>query len=155
MIRVVPPLGVNPGVRGTAEGVQAAHPSQQRLSLRLPVRPESVGIGRRAAAQFAEEVGANPETLWRVRLSVSEAISNVVLHAYPPDTDGVQHLVMVAASDARGWSFTISDDGEGLRARSDSPGMGLGLALIANSCDELSLDAGPDGGTIVSMTFRR
>lgn len=136
--------------------MHAAHLHNDRLALRLPVRAESVGIGRRAAAQFAEETGFDGATLWRVRLSVSEALSNVVLHAYSAATDDeAPHLSLVAESDEHGVRFTISDDGDGLRARSDSPGMGLGLALIANSCDELSLDSGDDGGTIVRMTFLR
>ena len=42
-----------------------------------------------------------------------------------------------------------------LRARNDSPGMGLGLSLIANACDVLSLDGGRSGGTVVRMTFLR
>lgn len=42
-----------------------------------------------------------------------------------------------------------------MRARADSPGMGLGLALIANACDELAVDAGAEGGTVVRMTFVR
>lgn len=136
--------------------MQAADLHQDRLALRLPVRAESVGIGRRAAAQFAEETGFDPATLWRVRLSVSEALSNVVLHAYDERDDGaLDHLVLTAEADDVGVRFTISDDGRGLRPRSDSPGMGLGLALIANSCDELALDEGENGGTIVRMTFRR
>jgi anti-sigma regulatory factor (Ser/Thr protein kinase) len=127
----------------------------ERLALRLPVRAGSVGVGRRAAAQFAEEIGCDPSTLWRVRLSVSEALSNVVLHAHGADAADEQHLVLVAeAGDTSCW-ITITDEGDGLRARADSPGMGLGLALIANSCDELSLDAGRDGGTVVRMTFSR
>ena len=136
--------------------MQAADIHQDGLALRLPVRPESVGIGRRAAAQFAEETGFAATTLWRVRLSVSEALSNVVLHAYAESEDGaLQHLVLTAEADDAGVRFTISDDGRGLRPRSDSPGMGLGLALIANSCDQLALDEGDNGGTIVRMTFRR
>ena len=51
--------------------------------------------------------------------------------------------------------MTVSDEGAGMRARADSPGMGLGLALIANACDELAVDAGADGGTVVRMTFLR
>ena len=136
--------------------MQAADIHQDRLALRLPVRPESVGIGRRAAAQFAEEAGFAATTLWHVRLSVSEALSNVVLHAHAESEDGaLEHLVLTAEADDAGVHFTISDHGRGLRPRSDSPGMGLGLALIANSCDELALDESDNGGTIVRMTFRR
>lgn len=133
----------------------AAALPHDELALRLPVRAESVGIGRRAAAQFAEETGCDATTLWRVRLSVSEALSNVVLHAYPADEAAQHHFVLLAESHDQAVSITISDDGSGLRARTDSPGMGLGLALIAGSCDELALDAGEDGGTLVRMTFLR
>jgi len=126
-----------------------------RLALRLPVRDDSVRIGRRAAVQFAEEAGCDPTTLWRVRLAVSEALSNVVLHAHAPEAGDRHHLVLHAESDGRGVEVTISDDGDGMRARGDSPGMGLGLSLIANACDELALDAGAEGGTVVRMTFVR
>lgn len=136
--------------------MQAGDTRHDELALRLPVRAESVGIGRRAAAQFAEETGFEPSTLWKVRLSVSEALSNVVLHAHPGLEDvPMPHLTLLAEADDVGVRFTISDDGAGLRSRTGSPGMGLGLALIANSCDELSLDGGPDGGTIVRLTFLR
>jgi len=135
--------------------MQAAALDHDQLSLRLPVRAASVGIGRSAAAQFAEEAGCDPATLWRVRLSVSEAISNVVLHAHPPDEEHQHHLVLVAEADTGTLRVTISDEGHGLRARADSPGMGLGLGLIANSCDELDLDTGDGGGTVVRMTFLR
>lgn len=141
--------------RGNGVDVQAARVHHERLSLRLPVRPDSVGIGRRAAAQFGEETGCTPETLWRIRLAVSEAVSNVVLHAHAHDDTVQPHLVLLAESDTTSVRFTVSDEGTGLSARDDSPGMGLGLALIANSCDELALDTAPSGGTIVRMTFLR
>ena len=111
-------------------------------------------MGRRAAAQFAEGAGCAPETLWRVRLSVSEALSNVVLHAHGGEAER-ENVELRAECDDASCHVTITDSGDGLKAREDSPGMGLGLALIANSCDELSLDAGDDGGTVVRMTFLR
>lgn len=134
------------------------HPDRdpvEHLELRLPVAPASVPIGRRAAAQFAEEVGCSPETLWAVRLSVSEAVSNVVLHAHPDDDAPPADLVLDAAVDDERLTITVTDVGTGLRARPDSPGLGLGLALIASSCEELAVDTGAAGGTVVRMTFHR
>ena len=147
---------MNAGARGTPGAVNVAARQHECLSLRLPVQARSVGIGRRAAAQFAEEAGCSPETLWRVRLSVSEALSNVVLHAHATDEDAAESVVeLLAAYDGACCEVTITDTGDGLQAREDSPGMGLGLALIANSCDELALDAGSAGGTVVRMRFNR
>lgn len=129
--------------------------TSDRLALRLPVRAESVGAGRRAATGFAEAAGCGTATVADVRLAVSEALSNVVLHAHPAGTSERQHVILVAETDDRAVHVTVTDAGTGLRTRSDSPGMGLGLALIASSCDELSLDAARGGGTIVAMTFLR
>lgn len=126
------------------------------LRLRLPVRPETVRTGRRAAAQFAEEVGCGGETLWKVRVAVSEALTNVLLHAHPePSADGepLHHLVLAAEADAASCTISVCDEGIGLQARADSPGLGLGLGLIARSCEELAFDPGPDGGTTVRMRF--
>lgn len=133
------------------------HPSAsdaERLSLRLPARASSVGLGRRAAAQFAEEVALDDATLWRVRVAVSEAITNVVLHAHP-DAPPAPHFVLLAEAGPIGCTITVSDEGVGLQAREDSPGIGLGLGLIARSCDEMELGAGPNGGTSLRMTFLR
>jgi len=135
--------------------MQAAAPRQDRFALRLPVRAASVAIGRRAAAQFAEEVGSDAATLRRVRLSVSEAISNVVLHAHRSDDEQPHHLMLVAEAEEHALRFTISDEGHGLRPRADSPGMGLGLALIGNSCDDLALETSDGGGTVVRISFVR
>lgn len=125
------------------------------LELHLPVLTSSVPLGRRAAAQFAEEVGCRAETLWRVRLAVSEALSNVVLHAYAPGEASTAELTLQAHVETGRIVVAVADRGTGMRARTDSPGMGLGLGIIATSCDELEVDTNPSGGTILRMIFSR
>ena len=125
------------------------------LALRLPVRAESVGVGRRAAAQFAEQAGCDDDTVCRVRLSVSEALTNVVLHAHPAGEETHHHVVLQAERRERAIAITVSDEGAGLRARADSPGLGLGLGIISSSTDEFAVDAAPGGGTLLRMTFLR
>lgn len=127
----------------------------EHLELRLPVRPDSVAIGRRAAAQFAEETGCADETLWRVRLAVSEALSNVVLHAHVSETDSAAEVTLTAEARGDQVTITVTDGGTGMVSRSDSPGIGLGLSLIAKSSDDLEIGSGADGGTVVRMTFLR
>ena len=127
----------------------------EHLELRLPVRPDSVAIGRRAAAQFAEETGCSDESLWRVRLAVSEALSNAVLHAHLTEIDPGAEVTLTAEAHGDRITITVADVGTGMAPRSDSPGIGLGLGLIAKSSDDLEIGAGADGGTVVRMTFLR
>ena len=140
---------------GYAFLMRGAPLTHERLALRLPVRPESVTVGRRAAAEFAEAAGFGASRLTDVRLAVSEALTNVVLHAHPEGSGEGHHVVLAAEADHDAVRVTVTDAGTGLRTRTDSPGMGLGLALIAESCDELGLDAARGGGTVVAMTFLR
>ena len=137
-------------------GVPGTRDAEERLELRLPVSSESVPIGRRAAAQFAEELDSDQTLLWRVRLAVSEAITNVVLHAHAAEECSSAHLTLTASATAERLVVVVSDSGTGMRAREDSPGLGLGLGLISRASDELDVSVGPDGcGTAVRMVFLR
>ncbi len=47
----------------------------------------------------------------------------------------------------------MRDEGSGLAPRVDSPGLGLGLGLIAQVADSADVRAPEDGGTEVVMRF--
>jgi serine/threonine-protein kinase RsbW len=48
----------------------------------------------------------------------------------------------------------VRDEGRGIAPRTDSPGLGLGLPLIASLAESLELGRGEDQRTEVRMTFR-
>jgi serine/threonine-protein kinase RsbW len=119
------------------------------LELKLPATPSSVTIARHGVAEFCAgqvlDHGA-------VALAVTEAVANAVVHAY---RDGDPGLVYVAASlDDGTLAVVISDDGKGMRPRTDSPGIGIGLALIANLTDSMQIEH-DGGGTRLIMRFAR
>jgi serine/threonine-protein kinase RsbW len=99
---------------------------------------------------MAAAAGADGERLDAVKLAVSEALTNVVRHAYNGD-GGLIHVS--AEVDAGRLSVLIADDGRGLRPHVDEPGMGFGLALIAEATDELAIAKRPSGGTDLRMEF--
>lgn len=136
------------------EGSGSIAQDPRRLTLRLPASATSVGIGRRAASQFAEELGVGSELLWCVRLATSEAISNAVLHAYRDAApEAASYVDLQLELDGRRLLVTVTDSGCGISPREDSPGLGVGLSVMARCCDDLRLDAKPDGsGTVVVMT---
>lgn len=113
--------------------------------------PGAVPTARQALTDFARQAGAEGERLQEVRLAASEAISNVVMHAYEQGEPGE---VQVNASYIEGelWVL-IADCGHGLRPRENSPGLGLGLALIAGLADEFQILSRGSGGTELRMCF--
>ena len=115
-----------------------------------PATPESVPEARHDLARFAADAGAPSDRVEAVRLAASEAITNIVLHAY----DRTAGEIHVDADVATGeLTVHIADDGTGLRPRFDKPGLGLGLALIAQASDELDIVKRPEGGTKLRMRF--
>lgn len=122
----------------------------QTLTLTYPAEPESVGCARHALSDFAATAGADDRLLDAIRLAISEAITNVVRHGYH-DGRGSVYVTAAAFSDEL-W-ILVSDDGCGLQPRPDRPGLGLGLALISQVSEEMSVAPRATGGTEVRMRF--
>ena len=118
----------------------------------LPAESASVGRARRAARSFAAGHGLSGTRLADVALAVSEAVSNVIVHAYRGRaTPGVLDLTLAACDDA--IRVAIRDFGVGLVPREDSPGLGLGLGVIGRLADRVEIKAPRDGGTELRMVF--
>jgi anti-sigma regulatory factor (Ser/Thr protein kinase) len=121
------------------------------FSRSFPAVAESVPQARRAVVDFAEEAGASQELIDSVRLVVSEAVTNAVVHAYHEE-GGEVHVTAALASDEL-WVL-IGDDGHGLEVGGRRPGLGMGLALIASACDQFSVVKRSSTGTELRMRFR-
>jgi len=115
--------------------------------------PDAVPALRRAAVQFAAGLGAGAPVLDGVRLAVSEAVTNVILHAYP-DREEPGPVELTAALEGAELLVTVRDEGTGMAPRIDSPGLGLGLPLIAQTAHSLEVRQAPTGGTEMRMSFR-
>ena len=123
------------------------------LHMEFVASPEHVGGARRAVTAFAERLGIIDTGA--VQLAVSEAISNAVIHAYRDRSQPGRVSVAVEHPPDDGLRVTVEDDGCGLVPRSDSPGMGLGLALVARLAQCLEISTPASGGTRVCMGFAR
>jgi serine/threonine-protein kinase RsbW len=112
--------------------------------------PESVPLARNAMVSTAAAAGADCEQLDAVRLAASEALTNAVIHAYPGRAGRLYVNAWTAPDE---FVFEISDDGLGLQAGTDSPGLGVGLGLIAQLSDDFDIRQPHSGGTEVRMHF--
>jgi serine/threonine-protein kinase RsbW/stage II sporulation protein AB (anti-sigma F factor) len=119
-----------------------------------PAAPASIGRLRAAVVQFAADAGFSREVLGDVRLAVSEALTNAVVHGYRDDAKG-ELSVCARLARADRLEVVVEDDGIGLQPRLDSPGLGIGLPTIATLAAESTVTTRAGGGTVVRMTFAR
>lgn len=116
-----------------------------------PATPRCVAALRHAVGNLAVRGGAAERDRLDIALAVSEALANVVAHAYPAGPPpGPVTVDAALAGDV--LEVVIVDEGVGMPPPADRPAAGLGLAVIARTADRLELgDAAP--GTRVRMTF--
>lgn len=120
------------------------------FELSLPARAENVAVARHAMGGIADTLDVSDQVLADIKLAVTEACTNCVVHAYP-DSEGA--MAVSALIRGRTLDVVVADEGRGITPRADSPGLGLGLPLIATLAESLELGNGPDGGSEVRMTF--
>jgi anti-sigma regulatory factor (Ser/Thr protein kinase) len=114
--------------------------------------PEQIAVLRSEVTQYAQRVGIADGRLGDVRLAVSEAATNAVLHAYR-DREPGQIRVHARVGDDGCLCIVVEDDGFGPLPRPDSPGLGLGLPTIASVADAVELSAGSAAGARLLLRF--
>ncbi len=119
--------------------------------LRVLAEPDQVGRARAMARSHAERAGFSPARCADVALAVGEVCANVVVHAYRGRTPGT--FVLEVGGAPGSLSVRVTDNGCGLARRSDSPGAGYGLPLVAAVTSALELRRPVGGGTEVRMAF--
>jgi anti-sigma regulatory factor (Ser/Thr protein kinase) len=127
----------------------------EALILQLSATADSVGTARRAVAAYCQRLGAARPLTDRVMLSVSEAVTNALVHAYRHVAEpAAERIELEARCQHQALIVIVRDFGCGMAPRLDSPGLGLGLPLIAASTSSVQIDTPPEGGrTEVSMEF--
>lgn len=119
----------------------------------LPATVEAPAACRRAIREFIESTPVTPAVLGAIDICVSEAVTNVVVHAYRSSPE--PGCVRVEADlDGGELSVRISDRGHGLELRIESSGLGLGVPLIAQLASSSEIVNRVDGGTEVVMRFQ-
>lgn len=124
------------------------------LHLTVAARAENLAVVRQALAGFADAMGFDPESVSDLKTIVTEACMNVVIHAYPEDEPGP--LEVGAAPRDDGLEISVRDRGSGFRPRPaepETPGLRLGMPLIATLSDQFEIRGG-HRGTEVRMVLQ-
>jgi anti-sigma regulatory factor (Ser/Thr protein kinase) len=136
-----------PGVPGDGNG---------RFRWSAPALPEVISGLRHEIVAFARRLGADDDLCHNLALAVGEGLNNTAIHAYTDGTTGLMHVE--AWHDQHGQLFVrIEDEGVGMLPRPDSPGLGLGLPLMAMMADEVQVadrDDVPGTMVLLRLTLR-
>jgi serine/threonine-protein kinase RsbW len=144
-------LGV-PACADTTAGSISSVPS---ASWTIAARAENVAFLRQDVLDFVAHHGVAEPTLTDVRLAVSEAVTNAVVHAFRDQSEpGTVNVLVHVTANAPQIEVMVRDDGSGMAPRDDSPGLGLGLPLIRHLTDQFDHHAPAHGGTELVMRFR-
>jgi serine/threonine-protein kinase RsbW/stage II sporulation protein AB (anti-sigma F factor) len=121
------------------------------LVRRLRAQPDQVRVIRAEVMAFAVAHGARDPGA--VALAVSEAVTNAVVHAYvdAPEPGEIEVIAERVGEDC--LEILVCDEGRGMLPRHDSPGVGLGLPLVATLAESFEVQARAGGGTQVRMAF--
>jgi anti-sigma regulatory factor (Ser/Thr protein kinase) len=128
------------------------HSVADTFSASYEAEPEAIGCARAELSAYASAAGFDGSRLADLRLAVSEAVTNAVLHAYGGAPGDVQ--VTGELGDGALW-IRVRDTGRGMRQRRETatPGLGLGLYVIAQLVDGMTLEPRRPGGTDLRMRF--
>jgi stage II sporulation protein AB (anti-sigma F factor) len=124
-----------------------------RLELQLPAVPTSIRTAREAVAEVVEELDAGDRLADDARLCVSEAVTNVVRHAYVGRERGGFDL-LVEVDDGE-LNVVVRDSGRGTTASRRRAGVGgYGLKIIDRLTRSFAIASHPGTGTEIRMIFR-
>lgn len=121
------------------------------MELSLPARAENIALVRHAFGALGEVLDIDEQLLSDIRLAITEACSNVVVHAYAEREPGPLDVSATLRGDE--LMIVVRDEGPGITPHPDSPGLGLGLPLIASLADSVQLGRDERERTEVCMTF--
>jgi stage II sporulation protein AB (anti-sigma F factor) len=132
-----------------------------RAVIEFSSRAENVAFARVAVAAFVSQLDFTLSDLEEIKVAVSEAVSNAIVHGYGNDPNYMVRLELTISGDY--MEIEVIDRGRGMEdvARAMEPAystdperMGLGFAFMQSFMDKLSVESTPQKGTRVKMIRR-
>lgn len=132
-----------------------------RIKVEMLSRSENEAIARNIAAVFITPLDPTMEEMTEIKTAVSEAVSNVILHAYKGEQEGPIYLEMETTESGK-VTITVEDRGVGIEdvqkameplfTTGDSrERSGMGFTVMESFMDKVLVDSSPGKGTKVTL----
>lgn len=132
-------------------------PIKNHFFIRFTSLSENVGLARVMAAAFAAQIDFTLNEIEEIKVAISEAVSNSVIHGYENQSGEIE-LVMNLYEDK--LEYIITDFGKGIADiaqalqpsfSTDPERMGLGFVFMESFMDKLEVKSELGQGTKVRM----
>jgi anti-sigma regulatory factor (Ser/Thr protein kinase) len=122
----------------------------ERVEIDIAADAPGVPLVRHALRGLLSGLEVDDDVVADIALAVTEACTNAVVHAYPAG-DGTINVTAAHVGDS--LAVTVRDHGGGMSPRVDTPGLGVGLPVIAAIAQSVEIGSPEGGGTEVRMRF--
>ena len=134
-------------------GLDKSNSGQESIVLSIPANPEYVSIVRMTASVIANSIGFDFEEIEDIKVAVSEACNNVVVHS-----KGLDNFEITFIKEKEKIGIEVKDNGAGFNFSDYSlPNLqnpadhGLGIFVIKSLMDRVEVKSSKDKGTEIKM----
>lgn len=129
------------------------------LTLKFPSRSCNEGFARTAIACFATQMDPTLNELEDIKTSVSEAVTNAIVHAYPDSIGTVtviariypEHILEILVKDRGRGISDVEKARQPMFTTGGEDRSGMGFTIMESFMDRLSVRSVPGRGTTVAM----
>lgn len=132
------------------------------FEMKLLAKSKNEAFARNVVASFAIECSPTLEEINDIKTAVSEAVTNVVVHAYDKKEDGIMQIECRVFEDERTVEIVVRDFGKGIEdvreaiepfftTAEDDERSGMGFTIIQTFMNEMEVTSIKGEGTVVTM----
>ena len=137
----------------------------RKVTLALPMVPEMEIEASKTAMAIAESMRMSPDRIDEVRMAVVEACINALEHSRSSEKEVFVTFEVLGGQDPEKLRITVRDTGVGFSPEAiEEPTIqeklksqrkrGWGLKIIRGLMDEVEIDSGSEGTTVVMSKMR-
>jgi stage II sporulation protein AB (anti-sigma F factor) len=130
-----------------------------KTKLEMPAESINEGFARVFAAAYAARLDPTMEEVADIKTVISEAVTNVIVHAYPERTGNIYITARVIGGDT--LEYVIKDKGVGIPdikkalepmyTTGGDERSGMGFTIMKNFSDKMAVTSRPGKGTTVKL----
>ena len=136
--------------------------AENYTTIEFASRSVNEGFGRTAAACFAAQLDPTLDEINDIKTSVSEAVTNAIIHAYPQQIGKIVMKLRLRGDNVleivvRDWGVGIPDVEQARQAlytTGNEERSGMGFTIMESFMDTLKVKSQPGKGTTVTMRKR-